>query len=89
MLATLKLYKCYRYTLICLSRNKGPFTIAAQAEATKYSFEYVAEIPYIRFFMGHVFSANQNLEQYLKFSRIKFSIFQSHTENIILDCLNL
>jgi hypothetical protein len=46
-------------------------------------------IPYISFFSRHVFSANQNQKQCTKFTRIKFSLFQSRRENINHDCLNI
>lgn len=35
------------------------------------------------------FPANQNQKRYVKFMKIKFSLFQSRSENIIHDCLNL
>lgn len=35
------------------------------------------------------FPANQNQKRYVKFMPIKFSLFQSRSENIIHDCLNL
>ena len=53
------------------------------------SFDTSLDIPFIRFFPRHVFSTNEKLERYIKFSLIKFSPFQSRNENIIHDCVNL
>lgn len=38
-------------------------------------------------FSASFFSANQNIELYIIFTQIKFSLFQSHGENVIYDCL--
>lgn len=51
--------------------------------------EHYDNTEYQVFFRTMFFSTNQNIELYIKFTQIKFSLFQSHGENVIYDCLNL
>jgi hypothetical protein len=60
-------------TVITTTGNWSPRSV--------YSSHRTGNIPYIRFFSRHVFSANQNQKQCTKFTRIKFSLFQSRREN--------